>query len=85
MPSSQSAQQINFSQSQTSTLNSGGIGLGGNILPHSQSAHQIGSGSGGGVIGGQQIQIAPLTQHQQALQQQLQQVFAINNHGKCII
>lgn len=85
VPSSQSVQQMNFTHL-SSIINSSAIGnncaagtlsgnngynignvINTNLVPHSQSAHQLGQGS-----------LTPIAQHQQALQQQLQQVFASN-------
>lgn len=48
------------------------------IVPHSQSAHQI----GGGHMTLQQTPLTPLAAHHQALQQQLQKHFANNNMGE---
>jgi hypothetical protein len=86
VPSSQSAHNLisplnvnNNNNSQNNT-NSGPLinncGQNGNVLvPHSQSAHQLGHPN-------QPIPLTPLTAHHQALQQQLQKHFANNNMGE---
>lgn len=60
VPASQSVQQLCMQQQSQ-------IGQNGNnnLVPHSQSAYEIG-----------QVPLTPLAQHQQALHQQLQQRFA---------
>lgn len=69
VPSSISVQQISGTQTGCVENVVSGTG-GGNLVPHSQSAHQIG-----------QKPLTPLAPHQ-ALHQQLQQVFANNNLGE---
>lgn len=71
VPSSQSAHLISppMNNSQQNQLNNS---QNGNLVAHSQSAHQI---------GGHQP-LTPISAHHQALKNQLQQHFANNNMGK---
>lgn len=64
VPSSQSVQQLCLQQQSQMGQN----GNSGGLVPHSQSAYEIG-----------QVPLTPLAQHQQALHQQLQQRFANAN------
>lgn len=86
VPSSLSAQQISTIAQQTQ-MNNGGMNNSNNLVPHSQSAFQIGLnvvGSGGGGDNGNRSTQPPSTplSHHQALQQQLQKHFANNNLGE---
>lgn len=69
--SSNTASMINNNNNNSNGNNQSGM----IVMPHSQSAHQIG-------LTFQQMPLNPLSHHQ-ALQQQLQQHFANNNMGEC--
>lgn len=84
VPSSQSAHNIispmNVSNNNQNNVSSGPLinNVNGSlIVPHSQSAHQIGHGTLQ-----QQTPHTPLASHHQALQQQLQKHFANNHMGE---
>lgn len=83
VPSSQSAHNLispmNVNNNNQNNVTSGPLinnSNGNLIVPHSQSAHQLGHG------GIQQTPLTPLAATHQALQQQLQKHFANNNMGK---